>query len=570
LTRIPNNLTFTLLASDLSDWRTDLTFRFCEFFSHKFNGDRFRELVTFQKTVDDALNACKTDYLLIQKPGNIPVERAFFEALEKIAGEKHIFVGHIFAPYDYAELEPHCLFVNMKLWREHGRPAFASHDARSGIKFTYVGADYRYPDSIHAVPCKETCFVPGRHVESGAALIMKQLEVFGSAYSFKSFTNDDELFYLDNKTPYHEIHCETIFEKRHLARMRSSVFALDNDDVSAVESKHCHTLIVPAHGLKAYTLVEHYKPKHLVIYADSEEELHLQRLIFASPTTQTYREVMDFYLSVNFQNHGEHPRIVDDWEADEFAVIKPIPNLVVEFKLVDVFSFQIEELIQSIEIEKDLTIDFSDIFVYPYNYYKRSFAQVQGLFDQVYSLLKSRKATSNIIGYAPGFTRCEIDVVDIPAPAGAVQISADLNVYSSSVISEEFLREISAVPVPKELVEKVQELVKDVEVKLDEPLAPEPVVAKTPGIIEVASSLGFSLAYEDGGQVTVFTKQHAFDQFTAIFEYRVSANATWILRISEFLSPKKLDFASGKDHVSLEAHMRNPKINPKSLIKYLR
>lgn len=98
---IKNNLTFAIIVKD-GNWKADLTIRFCEYYSHKLNGEDFIRNIIFPATVDEALEQCKTDYLLIQSEGNLPLSDTFFTVLEDCAEQKSdLFLGHVELKHDY-------------------------------------------------------------------------------------------------------------------------------------------------------------------------------------------------------------------------------------------------------------------------------------------------------------------------------------------------------------------------------------------------------------------------------------------------------------------------------------
>src|ERR1035438_6161471 len=98
---IYDNITFAVLLSD-SGWHTDLTVRFCEYFSQKINGPGFLDRIIYPDSIDDAMAECKTDYLLIQTGGHIIFDQSFFKAIEKVAFDNtDIVVGHLILEDDY-------------------------------------------------------------------------------------------------------------------------------------------------------------------------------------------------------------------------------------------------------------------------------------------------------------------------------------------------------------------------------------------------------------------------------------------------------------------------------------
>ena len=167
----------------------------------------------------------------------------------------------------------------------------------------------------------------------------------------------------------------------------------DNEKTSSVD-----VVVAPAQGMKPLTLAEQFSAKHLIIYDNSKEAIALQKLIFSVKKPILYSMLVEKFLRDN-----PTARVMDDWSSEANSVIVPLKNVKVDFYLVDACSFEIEELVESFDKDVPALFDVGDIYTYPFNFYKRPFYQVQGLFAETFSKIKSRTGPSHIVGLAPGF-----------------------------------------------------------------------------------------------------------------------------------------------------------------------
>jgi hypothetical protein len=391
-----DNLTFAVIVKDVA-WRTDLTVRFCEYFSQKINSDKFIEKIVFPVSIDAALSTCETDYLLIQSSGHIVYDMAFLEMLDEKAGfEEDIVIGFIEIAEDYAVLDEKCMFINMTLWKKHGRPRFTSR-IRQGVPFKLGSFENKdHPLDIIATNDEPT-FIDNEAATKGAHLISNQLQFYGQASSLTALSMNKESHYLDTSSAYREIHTDTIFEKQYLALTKKRIFGFDDDIIDAPTDIFPEIIICPAQGLKAHSLVNHFKVKELVIYDSNALALELQKRIFSISKSTTYGEIVKDFL----KDFPGAP-LDSNWVLDKYTAVKKL-KVNIRFELVDAFSFEMEDLIKSIDDTVPAIFDLSDIFVYPYNFFRKPLFLVEGLFAELYSLMKSRRGPTSIFGYAPGF-----------------------------------------------------------------------------------------------------------------------------------------------------------------------
>ena len=574
-----NKLTFAIITAN-STWRADLTTRFTEYFSHKINAEDFLTNIIFPASIDDALKECTTDYLIVQSSGHIIFDLGFFTSLEVLAKQNQdIVIGHIELTQDYFLLDSSCFFVNVPLWKEAGKPKFNS-GRKDGPTWevSEFGSSKNKPGKLKIISAdaKDRAFVTNSCSNSGAEILIRQLEMFGQATSLGQCTSTKHSQFLSCDSPYSEIHNETLFEKRFLAGVSSRIFCVDSDDMSNVKNVQAELVVAPAQGLKALSLAEHFGAKKIVVYDFNPLALELQRRIFASMTSVLYGDIIRKFL-----NDYPDANIVDDWMEDEHAVIRAPNDVEVVFALVDAFTFEMEELIRRLDPTVPAVFDISDIFIYPFNFYKRPLYQVQGLFAEIYSLIKSRTGPSHVLGFAPGFQK--LDTIEINTSVAqfdqvlvakyesrlAPPESDDIDTLEDIALEE--LEELpplvfapaTTIQIPTEELPKHN----TTKTRID-------VNAKSPAFI--ASELGFEKTRRaeqiSGKQVNllIFSKIHEYPEFTAYFEYtfdEVSGN--WNFKAGKVDGEKRVEFSNGIDQQSFIRHLIQPeKLNPKTALKY--
>jgi hypothetical protein len=595
---LKNNLTFAILIKS-GGWKVDLTTRFCEYFSHKINGQDFLTNIVYPSCVDDALQKCTTDYLLIQTDGHIPFSKDFFTVLNQAAEEaSDIFLSHLSIENEYAELDRRCIFFNVKLWKEAGCPQFYSQ-VREGPNFKVLYLeDTKIPAQL-TIDTSDRIFIDQSCSSSGAAIAIKQLELYGSVTSLAAVSPSDQTFFLDDSSPYKELYSETFFEKKYLPTILSKVFIIDEDIIGDIKNVSAKLIMAPAQGLKALSLAEYFKASTVMVYDSNPIAIELQKLIFSVTTATLYGDIISefigMYPDVNFYA-GEN------WESDKFYVVQPLKNVKVSFHLIDAFSYEIDELIRTIDHSIPAIFDLSDIFVYPYNYYKRPMHQVQGLFAELYSLLKSRAGSTHILGYAPGFQNMD----SIEVNTSTVSYSMDQYYIEPTDDNENLTQDLLDTDLETELEEhglKVIGARLDVEevaiTKLEEqinsnfiPLAivasPVELVKWTPPTVENVVALSEDIVYdvalnmgyvrsnrseiENGSSInkTVLSYSQKFDEFVSTFEYTINPFTNeWKFTAGKEGGTKRVEFSNGQDKVGLLKHLNQPvKINPKTALKY--
>jgi hypothetical protein len=394
-------------------------------------------------------------------------------------------------------------------------------------------------------------------------MAIKQLDMFGTLNSLVSELSPEDSHYLSTASAYHEIHTETIYENLYLGPIKKQVFALDRDDMSNIKMNVADIIVAPAQGLKAMSLYEYYGAKKIIVYDNNPRALDLQRLIFGIKSGMTYADIMQEFIRV-FPNVP----IADNWKGDQHSVVVPLPKHVeVEYKLVDLISYQAEDMIKEIPVNAPMAIDFSDIFIYPYNYYRRPLYQVQGIFGEIYSLLGSRTGPTFISGFAPGFhdmsmveplaSNKRFEWVPPPPPAEGEEPPEAPDLFWKPPTSPQLIERSSV----------TQTIQKDVAKVVSKP--PE-----QPTPFSEAKKLGYTQSYRQvAGQehdLTILSKMEVFDDFIAIFEYQINeVTGAWKFMVGKKGTDKRVEFSNGLTIQNFVKHLNTTvKINPKTASKY--
>jgi hypothetical protein len=546
-----DNLTFAIIGNP-GQWRTDLTIRFSEYYSQGFS-ENFLQHIVYVSSVDEALDLCQTKYLVVQSAGNVIFTQQFFDDIEAQLSENlDIFLGDITIELDYLKLETPCIAFNLEVWNQVGQPRFSSH-VLDGPRFEIVEPGEKYSPLRIKPQENDRTNVPAQCSAAGAELIIRQLEVFGIASALRAITSTDNMFFLSRKNPYHEIHFETLFEKKYLAGIHNSIFAVDdsplNDQPFAAE-----VVVVPAQGMRALQLAEKFSAKKIVVYDISPLALEFQRSLLEVSSARLFSEVI-----ADFTEKHPNASFIGDWSDYADDVVVPNRSCEVSYHLVDAFSHQMEDLIASLDPTVSIAIDFTDIYIYPYNFYRRPLYQAQGLFQQLYSQLKSRTGSTKILGYAPGFMRMD----DIEINTSRVQFEYDVTPPVEETLTE-------APPdnplffVPVIAVQPAEEL------NTNKWVDTNPIQASSPA--ELAKKMG----YTSSSRSEVFGNHHAIMNiwskientggFLLTLEYAIETmTGSWEFRVGKVSSALK-KITGGPNAASMMNHLSNTnKVRPQDL-----
>lgn len=583
---LENNITFAILKAS-AEWRTDLSSRFAEYFCHKLNKTSSRNRLIFVSSVDDALARCETDFLIVQGSGHLIVDNIFFDNLETIADKNtDLIIGDVRVEEDYMRLRETCMFINMLLWHRWGKPRFNGpmREAPRISAIKVAGTDLIA--TITADTGGEKIGVPSECSAFGAGLLVKQLELFGQIQSIESIRQGT--FYLDKSSPYHEIHYETLFEKQILDRARRAIFTIDNEELPDLDNFHVDLAIIPAVGLRPLSVIQKYGVKKLKIYDSNPQALELQRQIFSISAPAVYGEIVK-----DFQARHPSAIIADNFLDEQHVGIPLVCDVDIEYCLVDACSFEIEDLIRAQDAALSLLIDFADIYVYPFNFFKKPQYQIQGLFGEVYSLLKCRTAPTKILGLAPGWQCMDTVKVNTDAVQFDAEIVADFEKKSVQPSKEKKnpslfwslskLGERTRDILPNFLLPAVKASeIPDRDKMLAEPQTADqhPKIASndlTNSSIAAAHAAAYTIDrrnFNFSGAVQnclVFTKVQDLEGLEILFEYVLNEQTqAWKFFAGKpGNSEKRIEFGNGINTETLEKHLAlQIKINPRAAAKY--
>ena len=563
-----DQITFAIIKSDRT-WKYDLTKRFVEHYAFNEYGQDFENYILEVDTVDQALKRCKTDYLIVQSAGHIIFDTTFFgRVMKTLAAKENIVIGHIMLQDDYVVLDRRCLAFDMVLWKEHGEISFDNGKIKDGPKYAVSE-----PSEIEWAPI-EICdikgatreFVPSICGQNGASIVIKQLDEFGKMRSMSGVVDIYDAHFLDDSTALSEILSETFYEKRFLPLVKDHIYTVDTDPIDNIADQNADIVCAPAIGLKPLNLAEHYKAKRVIIYDTNELALELQRRIFSITKATTFGEIVTDFLT-----DYPHANIVDDWSSQRFSVIKPT-TAYVEFKKIDLFSFEIIDMFLRIDHEKSLVVDFSTLFTNPYNFYRRPLYQIQGLFAEIYSILKSRVGAIFILGQTPGYK--ELTFVEVNTSVTRYHVDHTIDPRQPD---EDGLEKPE--PEPVMFIPEFPTIIKE---ELDEkPALLKKFDAAKVGnakrdVCQIAEDIGYSKSQvisvigADEKSVTLLSKKELLDGLVFIFEYFVDVpHEQWSFKVGVDGQDKRVEFSNGISLDTLKKHLLNDyKINPTTTRKF--
>lgn len=566
---LKNNLTFAIVQSPKT-WRLDITERCAEYHSHLINGHTFLDKIIKCSSFDEAILKSTTDYVIIQTVGNIIHDVKFYELVANELEEGlHIFLGFVRLFDDYALLDKKCLIVNKKAWEFAGRPSF-NGTSRDGPKFKCElnSKEPSLPFLIEKIPDDRT-FVAMSCTERGASLIAKQLDLYGKITPLQAVA-PSQSHYIDNSTPYHEIHTETFFEKKILPS-KKKIVTIDTTEFISDRSISPTIIVSAARGLRALSLCDAFKPSKIIVYDTDDKALEFQRRLLTSKTAVTYNQVIDEFK----RDFPDSP--IEDLEGDIGHTVVPQQTVEVICVNVDITTCEAEDLLKGIDDKPTALFDFADSFIYPLNFYKKPLYQMQGLFSEIFSLIKSRRGPSFIFGFAPGFE--QTDRLNINTAKSHTREFEGENLENVRIL--EFIPS-SSEPIQAQIIPEdkcLQDAIDSttLEISKDEETQEMATVhIDTNSPTNVAANLGYevsrvSTTYNgEPYQMLMFSKNQEFDSFTAVFEYTFNQDAnTWSFKSGKLGSDKRVEFSNGTGEESLIRHLGLAvKFNPRTAIKY--
>jgi hypothetical protein len=360
------------------NWHWDFAKAFIPFFRDKLNAKH----ILLRDSVDHALGTCETKYLVVQSANHIIYDEQSVARLERYCD--NMVVGYASKTVEYARLEETCLFFNIDEWKACDSPKF-NGTQMIGVGFKEV-SDGLERNGENAMVSKDDA-------ARGGLLINAQLKKYGRFYNLPL---EEGTFLFEFKTPYHELHFESIFEKEVLAKLQHVVMHESGEELPDLPDGVADVLITHAAGLSPLILAEHYKVKKIYVVDRSQEALDFQHLLFSAESSVLYGDVVSTFKDLP---SAEKAVMVGDFDCDEYAVVQPLKDVEVIYKQVDFLSYELEDFIKEIlDIESSVVVNFADIYASPLNYYKRRLEVGEGFFREIWSLLASRQGPTRLIG----------------------------------------------------------------------------------------------------------------------------------------------------------------------------
>lgn len=617
---LQDNITLALIPDNT--WRSEYTYLHLRYFQRFINPS---VKVVSYPSVDAALGACETDFLFVFRAGALPYASGFFQSLNAPEIADALFIGKLRIHSDYAMLEDGMLLVNVARWKDYGSPRFNSKVRQGPAFYTSISSDDPFRPRQIVKESDEQIFIDNDCSTNGGEFIALELNKRGMCEAFTQYCDSDDYYEFSTETPYHELMSETLFEKRYLPEVRSKIFAIDTDDLSAAKQTTVGVVVAPAIGLKALTLAEHFKAKNVIIYSHCEHALNLQRLIFGVTQKTLYSDIVEQL----FEDTGA--LVESGWEEDEYAIVSPLAGVQVEYHLVDPFSFEMDRFIKRLDFQSSMVFDFSDTYTLPHEYYKRTFLQVDGLFTQLYSYLKSRTGPTHLFGLSPNFDPLHENLVNTSNQSFEMDPTIapeddEEELTQEMIDAAEAEAEVPPPPIikPEELIPEItapiveRQIIKDPEPVVDiqpepqpEPITqPEPVKEEPMKLAElheskkgsdkkdendkisdkietkdedkrldtVADEHGFTKSHKtdtvNGEKIkfTVYTKTEEYPEleYTASLEYVYNPDTgSWKFIAGKVDAEKRVEFHNGEDEKSMLKHMdRKNKFNPKTALQY--
>lgn len=566
--RFKGNTSFAVINVG-NTWRTDLTIRFCEYYSSLFNDKSFKEKISFAASIDEALQKCMTEFLVIQSPGSIIFSKNFFKKAQKFFEETKNFVfGNLELIDDYVIYHDNILIIDMFAWKNAGSPKYTSH-LRTAPKFqvsektnnTYFPASIQKLDGDGDLI---TNFCSSR----GAELIAAQLLFSGKITSAKSTITDEDFYFLSKVSPQEEILTETFFEKKILPIQKRKIFTSDTDNYPDIKNITTDVVVTTAQGLKAFNLLNYTGAKIVIIYDNNPLALEFQKRIFAVTEPTLFGDIIS-----KFKRDYPKAEFDDSWEEEEFTLIEPLEIKEAKFVLMDVFTFEARDFPLLLDQRVSAVFDFSDIFTYPYNYYKRPLYQVQALFSEIFSILKSRLGPTFMLGMAPGFQNMNDVAVNT--------YKFEFEEVKLTVYEEETEKEITEYVLSNKMfAPQIGETLQEESVNMEWEGTAVNEDALSENIKELkqeAENLGYDIDMKkvtknkNKFMIINLSKINQFSDFTGVYEYTFDSNSErWSFKVYKYGKDKKVEFANGVDCISLLAHLKLQfKINPKTAVKVL-
>lgn len=563
-----NKVSFSLVKLE-NNWRSDLSLRFCEYFSWKLNGASFKDRISLDVSIDAALQKCNSEYLVVICPGGLIFSESFFEHVENHFQHQNNFIlANIEISDDYIIINEDVIVFHMERWKNAGCPKFYGNIRTAPVfKVVEHGKDSLFPHAI-SITNENNHLVTNFCAMNGAEIVVKQLQQSQTMVSAKKILVNESFYFISKKTPHDEIYTESFFEKKLLPTVKKKIFTTDTDEYADIRDLNADVIITTAQGLKAFNLLNYTGATRAVVYDHSPMALEFQKRIFSVEEPTLFGDIITQFMK-------DYPSAVFDnsWQEEEFTLIQPLELKDVKFILLDIFTFEAKDFAALVDLQLSAVFDFSDIFIYPYNFYKRPLYQVQSLFSELFSALKSRLGPTFILGYAPGWQNMN----SIPVNT----FKYEFKEVKLTVYEEETEKEISEfIATNKMFVPSLSKSLSEDSVEMDcasESTDDDITDDRVKRLRSKSEELGYTCEIKNVTAKKVkfllvtLTKLQQFNDFNGIYEYTYDSNTQrWSFKVSKYGKDKKVEFANGIDVESLITHLAIPaKINPKTAVKVL-
>jgi hypothetical protein len=394
------DLTLALIGKP-RDNRGILTRLACERYAARF-GARY----TTAATIDEALAACKTRWLLVQAVGNLILSTSFFRRLDRLTlgTDAVIYYGTTVVEDDFATIDGSSVLFNLAAWEAAGRPRYnGSSCSAPTIKATPESVGISCPPEIFPNESSRA-YISDYCAAHGGNIVRAQLELTGS---IKNLPSDiaTEQFYLDDALPYS--HHRTYTKLSYLLRTKLVNRIRLYEPYVKPRLSAFDALIVPAEGLNPLWFCHDTLAKRVVVYSNNEHELTLMRRAFALRSAQTYGNL----LSALVLQEGTVQ--LDELEANLYRnfVAQPVGReLTVEYVQLDPTGYELEFLLERLRPEQTTLVDFGQTFADPFTYVGRDRADVIAYFKYFCGRLRGNPSATFIHGYSPtdGQLNCQL------------------------------------------------------------------------------------------------------------------------------------------------------------------
>ena len=383
------DLSFCIVGYSPDNWRSELTHSNIDYYRHSLGGPLF-----CAEDVNAALEACQTDYLLIQRPGSLILLPTFFTDLKEMAERlPQTFIGEIVLAEDYAYISDNLLFFNMKVWRDRGGVKFNDRPPAETPMFNAV--DWHENYTPVEITKGEFFNQPSKDcIQKGAALLIHELIEFNKVEAFPKDLWKNR-FFLKTDNLYNQFICESQLETVEMARINKFIDIFPEYSFSDLPQCAFDIAIVPANGLYAHDFIRAANVQKVIIFGTCQEQLELQRMIFSIRKPSNYENIINGFLYKN-----PTVQIIGNPKLGRNVILQPCA-VEIEYVQLQPASFQFIELLKSLDIRSSVGVCIHNVFTNPLLNYKQSRETMHAFFEGVCRAASSRPAPAFIHGLDP-------------------------------------------------------------------------------------------------------------------------------------------------------------------------